>query len=69
MMVLMYNIRSGTIRWQMPDFLSDVNSNVCIFSAFTCQNRHFALSLTIFEIFANQAKYNNLILKMKVKFK
>ena len=25
----MYNIRSGAIRWQIPDFLSDGNSNVC----------------------------------------
>ena len=24
---MMYNIRSGTIRWQMPDSLSDGNSN------------------------------------------
>ena len=29
-----YNIRSGAIRWQVPDFLSDGNSN----AADTCQN-------------------------------
>ena len=27
-----YNIRSGVMRWQMPDFLSDGNSNVCSIS-------------------------------------
>ena len=26
---MMYNIRSGAIRWQIHDFLSDGNSNVC----------------------------------------
>ena len=26
--VTTYNIRSGAIRWQLPDFLSDGNSNV-----------------------------------------
>ena len=28
---MMYNICSGTIQWQIPDFLSDGNSNVYIF--------------------------------------
>ena len=28
---MMYNIRSGAIRWKIPDLLSDGNSNVCIF--------------------------------------
>ena len=28
---MIYNIRNGAIRWKIPDFLSDVNSNVCIF--------------------------------------
>ena len=28
-MSMLYNIRSGAIRWQIPDFLSDDNSNVC----------------------------------------
>ena len=36
--IMMDSIRSGTIRLQIPDFLSDGNSNVCIFRAFTCQN-------------------------------
>ena len=31
MKVAMYNIRSGAIRWQIHYFLSDGNSNVCIF--------------------------------------
>ena len=35
---MMDSIRSGTIRLQISDFLSDVNSNVCIFRAFTCKN-------------------------------
>ena len=34
---MMYNIRSGTIRWQIPDFLSDDNNNVCSFPTFTCK--------------------------------
>ena len=42
----MYNIRSGAIRWQIPDFLSDGDSYVCIFPAITCQNSHFK-SLTL----------------------
>ena len=29
---MMYNIRSSTIRWQMPDFLSAGNSYVCSIS-------------------------------------
>ena len=28
---MMYNIYSGANRWQTPDFLSDGNSNDCIF--------------------------------------
>ena len=27
----MYNIRCSAIRWQINDFLYDVNSNICIF--------------------------------------
>ena len=30
--VMTHNIHSGAIRWQMPDFLSDSNSNVCAIS-------------------------------------
>ena len=29
---MMYNIRSGAIRWQIPYFLSDDNCNVCFIS-------------------------------------
>ena len=29
--VTMYNLLSGILRWQIPDYLSDENSNVCIF--------------------------------------
>ena len=36
----MYNIPSGSIRWQISDFLSDDNSNVCSFLIFSCQNSH-----------------------------
>ena len=32
---MMYNIGSGAIRWQIPDFLSDSNNDVCSFPAFT----------------------------------
>ena len=28
--VMLYNTRNGAIRWQIPDFLSDENSNICI---------------------------------------
>ena len=28
----MHNIRNGAIRWQIPDFLSDSNSNFCSIS-------------------------------------
>ena len=31
--VMMYNISSGAIQWQIHDFLSNGNSNVCIFSS------------------------------------
>ena len=47
--------RSCVIRWQLPDFLSDSNSNVC--------------SLTIYEIFANQIKCQQFALEMKVNVK
>ena len=40
---IMHNIRSGTIRWRVHDFLSDGNSNV-------------ALSLTICKIFTELIK-------------
>ena len=30
--IMTYNIRSGAIRWQMHDFLSDGNRNVCSIS-------------------------------------
>ena len=33
MSVRMYNIRTGTNRWQMHDFLFDGNSNICIFQS------------------------------------
>ena len=33
--VTIYNIRNGAIRWQITDFLSDGNSNVC------CISHHF----------------------------
>ena len=51
----MYNIRSDAIRWQIPDFLSDGNSNVCIFPAFTCQNSHLK-SLTL-KMWINVTEY------------
>ena len=38
---MMDSIRSGIIRLQMPDFLSDGNSNVCIFRTLICQNSQF----------------------------
>ena len=44
-LVMIYNIRSEAIRWQIPDFLSDGNSNVCIFIAFTYQNSHLKMKL------------------------
>ena len=31
--VTIYNNHSSAIRWQIPDFLSDQNSIVCIFSS------------------------------------
>ena len=39
----MYNISSGAIRWQIPDFLSDDNSNVCIFPVDNYQNIHLKI--------------------------
>ena len=39
--VMMY---SGAIQWQIPDFLSNVISNVYIFPAFICQNSHMKSS-------------------------
>ena len=36
--VMMYNIRSGAIRWKIHDFLSDDNGDVWIFPTDTCQN-------------------------------
>ena len=44
---MMYNIRSDAIRWQLPDFLSDGNSNI-------------DLSLTVCEMFAKQEKWRKL---------
>ena len=65
---MMDSIRSGTIRLQMPDFLSDGNSNVCIFRAFTYQNdplesltlkfREWARSTT-FEMVQFDGKYQS----------
>ena len=34
---MIFNIRSGAIQQQIPDFLFDGNGNVCIFQAFTYQ--------------------------------
>ena len=42
---MMYNICSGAIRWQMPDYLMAIVM--------------FVLSLTVCEIFANQEKCQN----------
>ena len=42
----MCNIRIDSIRWQTPEFLYDCNNN-------------FALSLTIYEIFANVINFHN----------
>ena len=39
-----FNIRSGAIRWQIPDFMSDRN-NILIFPAFACQNNHLKFDL------------------------
>ena len=44
--VMMYIIRSGAIRWQIPDILSHGNNNVCMFPAFTCKNSYLK-SLTL----------------------
>ena len=44
--IMTYNIRSGAIRWQTPDFLSVGNGNVCIFPAFTSQIS-YSKSLTL----------------------
>ena len=35
--VMMYIVCSGVIRWQLPGFLSDGNSNGWIFPADTCK--------------------------------
>ena len=54
----MDSIRSGTIRLQIPDFLSDGNSNKCIFRAFTCQNSQLeSLTLKIYEMIQFDGKY------------
>ena len=52
--VMMYNIRSGAVRWQIHDNLMTIVT--------------FALSLTIYEIFAKQEKMPSFTLKMKVNF-
>ena len=44
--VIMDSFRSGAIGLQISYFLSDGNSNVCIFRAFTCQNSQMT-SLTL----------------------
>ena len=44
--VKMYNICSGAIQWQIPYFLYDGNSNVCVFTANTWQNSQ-SKSLTL----------------------
>ena len=54
--VLMYNVRSGIIRWHIPDFLSDCNSNVSSFPMFTSHNSHLK-SLTL-KIKVKIMKYN-----------
>ena len=51
---MMYNIGSGTIRWQIHDFLSDCNSNVYSIS-------HHSQDIR------KTNKMENLTLKMKVK--
>ena len=38
---MMYNIRNGTFRYQIPDFLSHSNSNFYIFAANTRQKYPF----------------------------
>ena len=42
---MMYNICSGAIQWKMPEFMSDGDSNVCFFRAFTYQNSHLKFEL------------------------
>ena len=34
----MYNIRSGGIRWQIPDFIPECNSYVRIFQRILCRS-------------------------------
>ena len=53
-MLMMYNIHSSAIRWQIHDFLFDGNIM-------------FPLSLTICKIFAKQEKCKTLTMKVKVK--
>ena len=43
----MYNIRSGAIRWQITDFLSDGNSNVCSFLTFIDQNNQLTVKIVV----------------------
>ena len=44
--VMTYNICSGAMRWQKPDFLSDGKCNGCIFAIDTCYNSQLK-SLTL----------------------
>ena len=54
--VMMYNIRSSAIRWQMHDLLSDGNSNVCSLSLSLSLSPSLSPSLTVCEIFAKSNK-------------
>ena len=53
---MMDSIRKGIIRLQIPDFLTDGNSNVCIFRVYTCQNSQLE-SLTL-NIYGKVSEYN-----------
>ena len=53
---MMDSIPSGTIRLQIPDFLSDGNSNVHFFRAFTCQNSKLE-NLTL-KMYGKVTEYN-----------
>ena len=57
MMVMMYSIRTGVIRWQIPDFLSDGNNNVCSVSWDIPKSKENAKD--VYDIFVNQEKCKN----------
>ena len=55
----MYNIRSYVIRWQIHDFLSDGNSNVCPISHHTLSlSLSLSLSLVISFLRASKATFS-----------